>query len=57
MNEKQITLLEREYPGEDIYDIEADVVGVIRDSFHTIPVNENGEQSGKFKLVITWTSE
>lgn len=53
--EKATVLIDKVYPGEDIYEIERDVVGVIRDSFQTIPVNEDGEQSGTFNLRITWT--
>lgn len=55
--ENAIVLMDKQYNGEDTYEIERDVVGLVRSSFDVIPGDEDGVQPGKFRLLVTWQAK
>lgn len=45
-------LLEKEYSGESIIDLEGDAYSIINDE--SIPMDEDGFHTGTFKVTIEW---
>lgn len=61
MKDKQITIFEKKYDGESLYDLSRDVSECLDECFNpiikTIPSDECGIQEGTFHLILVWTPE
>jgi len=54
----KITIMDKEYCGEELGDISNDVADAVEFvDMDKIPVDEHGFQQGTFKVTITWESE
>lgn len=58
---KKLTVFEKEYDGESLYDLDRDIAEAIDERFNptvkNIPQDEHGFQLGTFKVTVTWTEE
>ena len=56
-----LVLFSKEYDGESIADLDRDITEALSPTFNDnidgIPVDEQGIQSGTFKLTLTWVPE
>jgi len=54
-------LFEKDYDGEDLYDLSRDMHEAFKEDFNpiakTIPRNEHGIHLGTFKVTIEWVNE
>lgn len=58
---KKLTIFEKEYDGESVYDVDRDVSEAFLEDFNPlvkqIPSDEHGFQQGVFEVTITWRPE
>lgn len=58
---KKLTIFEKEYDGESVYDVDRDVSEAFQGDFNPIvkqiPRDEHGFQQGVFEVTITWRPE
>ena len=58
---KKIITFEKDYDGEDLYDLERDIIESFDEKFNPIvkkiPQTKDGFQKGIFKVTVEWNPE